>query len=339
MNLVKPLVEDGYEVRAFILKNDRLREELVNRNCEITEGDLRDEESIESAVKGCDVVIHMGAVMKKPHNMTENTYWNINATGTFSMVRTAIRAKTKRFIFASTDATYSPLNYNYLPIDEKHPQQAFSLYGVTKIVCENIVKGAWKEAGLPISIVRYGTVRAGDEVLMGWHARNLMNTLKKTATHPSSSVYVENVKEPWKLLESIMNSEDQLVIPRGPDFRSWRKHISDVRDSVQGTMLVLENDRAIGEDFNILGPSSVTWEQAVKYIAEKTGQSYIECKLDNYCEWEISTEKARRILGYKPKYDIYKMIDSALDYRNGKDIGVFCPTLGYGFATYNPLDQ
>jgi UDP-glucose 4-epimerase len=338
MNLISPLLADGYEVRAFILKNDRLREELVRRNCEIAEGDLQDEECIEKAVKGCDIVIHMGAVMIKPANMTEKTFWNINATGTFCMVRTAIREKVKRFIFASTDATYSPLNYQYLPIDEKHPQQSFSLYGVTKIVGENIVKGAWRETGLPITITRYGSVSAGDEVLMGWRVRNLMKNLKKTATHPGSSVYDENVKEPWKPLEDIMSSEDQLVIPRGPDFRSWRKHISDVRDSVQGTLLALKNDQAVGEDFNILGPNAVTWEQAVKYISEKTGKSFIECRLHNYCQWELSNEKAKKILGYRPQYDINKMVDSALDFQNGNDTGVFCPQLGYGFTVYNPFD-
>jgi len=337
MNLVKPLLAKGYEIRAFTLKNDSLKEKLKSMNCEIIEGNFLDEESIKKAVKGCDTILHTGAVMFKPADMTESTIWNINVTGTFQLVRSAIYEKVKRFIFISSDATYSPMNYHYLPIDEKHPQQPYSLYGLTKLVGENIVKEAWRETGLPITIIRYGTVYAGDEVLLGWRTRNLMSNLKKTATDPRSSVYDKSVKEPWKPLESTMNSEDQLVIPRGPDFRSWRKHISDVRDSVQGTLLVLENDEAIGEDFNILGPNPITWEQAVKYIAEKTDQSYIECRLNNYCEWELSNEKAKKILGYNPKYDIYKMIDSALDYRNGKDIGVFCPKLGYGLKPYNPL--
>ena len=119
-----------------------------------------------------------------------------------------------------------------------------------------------------------------------------------------------------------MENQNQLAIPRGAGGRTWLWKPCDVRDVVEGTILAMENPSSVGETFNIEGPRAVTWEEAVKYVAHRLGQSYLEVELPNIWHFETTIAKAQRLLGYRPRYDIYRMVDSALDMRAGKDIGV-----------------
>jgi nucleoside-diphosphate-sugar epimerase len=97
-------------------------------------------------------------------------------------------------------------------------------------------------------------------------------------------------------------------------------HYTHVSDVVQGIILAMESDAAPGEAFNILGPEATPRALAVKYIAEKTGQKYYEAHLDTMWDFECSIEKARRLLGYAPRFTTKMMIDDALAWR---DKGVF----------------
>jgi len=322
-NLIKRLLEKNYKIRAFVMENDPKIGKLKPFNIEIVYGNLLDFKSIKDAVNGVDGVIHLAAIMVKPKNMARSIYFDINVKGTFFLTEAANEyGKIEKFIFSSTDATYSALNPKYLPINEVHPRRPYFLYSLVKVLGEEIVLESFRENQLPVTILRLGSVMAGDEVLNLFRARVVIKFLKEDGIHPSSCMYVKGVKKPWELVEKIIENEEQLIIPLGLDGRSWRIHPTDVRDTVEGIILALESDAAIGEVFNILGPSAVTWEQAVKYIAKKTGEDYVKCKLPNYWEFEIDISKAKTILNYNPKYDIYKMVDSALAYQKGEDIGV-----------------
>ena len=70
-----------------------------------------------------------------------------------------------------------------------------------------------------------------------------------------------------------------------------------------------------GEAFNILGPEATSRAFAVKYIAKKTGQKYFEANLDTVWDFECSIDKARRMLGYEPKFTTKRLIDGALAWR------------------------
>ncbi|MDW7656197.1 MAG: NAD(P)-dependent oxidoreductase [Bacillota bacterium] len=335
-NLIKALTGKGYDLIAFAMKTDPQLVKLNNYDCEIAYGDLLDEESIIHAIHGVDIVLHLGALMVQPERMRESTYWNINVLGTFMFVRAAANAGVKRFIYGSSDAIYSPLNYKYLPIDEDHPKNPINTYSLTKLVGEEILYEASYETGMPVTALRFGSVMAGDEILNNFSVQKAVSILTNFATKPGTHFYREDIKKPWEPLSEFLSEPKKMIIPRAPDFRPWRSHFTDVRDVVAGVIIAMESDRAVGESFNILGPYASSWEQSVKYIAEKTGSDYYECEVHNYFEFELSIEKARHMLGYSPQYDIYKMIDTALDIRNGKSSDLILPMLGNNFEAYDP---
>lgn len=321
-NLVPALLKKGYEIRAFIMKNDPQKAKLKNFDVEIFEGCMWDTNDADKAVAGCDILIHLAAAMLIG-NLTERQFWDINVTSTFELARVAVRHKLSRIMLASTDATYTAWNYKYLPMDEKHPQEPFFIYGLTKQVCENIVNEARRESDIPTVIMRFVRVLACDEILRVYRVRDLYNKLRGYPANPHSIAYRPTQPEPWKQLDDLMEKcPDSLIIPLAKDLRSWREQYVDVRDLITGILLCLEKDEAINDVFNLTAPGAATWAQGVKYLSSKTGQPYIERIIENYWDYEVSYEKARRILGYKPQYDVTRMIDDALRFKNGEDIGV-----------------
>ena len=162
-------------------------------------------------------------------------------------------------------------------------------------------------------MVRYGTVLHRDEMLSVFHAKSVKGFLAGTAKNPSANCYRPDIAEPDLLVRDI--PDETLLIPYGPDGRSWRIHLTHAEDAAEGTVLALLSPDAAGEAFNILGPASTVREQAVKYIHEKTGIEYREVHLQTFWEFECSIEKARRILGYDPKYDTIRLVDDAVKWR------------------------
>jgi len=319
-NLVKKLQEDGMDVRGFVMADDPLRGKLEALGCEIFEGNMLCEEDIERAMAGCEYIIHLAALIGRPNAMSEREYWDINVTASFMLVRAAGRKGIKRFIFASTDSIYSASNPQYSPIDENHPQNPFFLYSLTKKAAEAAVLEGMNEFSMPAVILRFSYVMANSEVLDYFRASSVADTLKHL--HPMSMAYAPGQQDALERFQCLVNSPDALVVPKGPDLRSWRLHLVDVRDIVSGILLSLSGARATGEVFNLAGPHSTTWEQATKYISQKTGQPVTECVLDNYWGYEMNIQKAVNLLGFHPEYDIYRMIDDALAYKQGADTGV-----------------
>lgn len=315
--LVKRLLVDGNSVRAFVLRGDPLVNRLDGLQCKIIEGDLSNEEDVKKAVAGCDAILHMAAMMVKPDEMDETLFMEINVKSTWYLVRNALRENVKRFVYASSDCVYSSQSAVHLPMNEDMPKRPTFLYSLSKNIGELIVMEAYRESNhkLEAVITRFGSVVENDDILGCLSNRLIEYTLIHDAVCVDNNIYNHKTTNPIENFRDLNLPDGALINPIGPDGRSWRIHFTHIEDTVDGVMLALEKEEAVGEAFNIHSPSAITWEAAIKYIAEKTGQKYYDAQLENFWEFENNISKARKILGYNPKYDTYSMIDSAIEYR------------------------
>ena len=128
--------------------------------------------------------------------------------------------------------------------------------------------------------------------------------------------------EALKTLEGLWPGEDRLLIARMMAGRPYKKAIADVRDIVQGVIKATKSEACIGHALNI---SSVpfTWIEAVPYLSERIGMDYVEACLPTIpTHYELDLSRARDLIGYEPQYTIFRMIDDALAFQRGEDIGI-----------------
>lgn len=190
-HLIERLVRRGDEVRALVHYNSAnhwFNLEQVETEClravDVVTGDVTDVESVDRAVRGCDVVFHLAALIGIPYSyQAPRSYINVNVLGTATVAQACLNASVSRLVHVSTSEAYG--SAQYVPIDERHPLNAQSPYSATKIAADKLVESYWHSFGLPACIVRpfntYGPRQstraivptiitqalAGDEIVLG----------------------------------------------------------------------------------------------------------------------------------------------------------------------------
>jgi len=328
-NLAKRLSERGAKVRAFVLPDDPAEKTLTGLNVEIFYGDLRDEIAVEEAVEGCDAIAHCAAVMGLPKNMTPHTFFDINCRGSFNVFQAASEKadKIRRLVYLSSTSAYSVETTGPV-ITEDDTLTPPSLYGMTKIVNEAMLRTFRYQTGLKAVVLRPNFIMACDEILNGWRRPWVTGVLQRADER--YTCYVPGVAEPWKIVEEAVPDPETRVIPFGPGRRPWTWHVTDVRDTVHAVECALENEKAIGETFCIAGPKPARWDEVVKHLCKRLDEEYVEVDLPNLWHFEFDLTKAGNVLGYDPQYSPVRMIDDAIAFRNGKNIDVIPPAIAHG---------
>jgi len=157
-NLVTKLSKKGYHI--IILDNFSMgyEENLKDlKNVEVIKGDIRDKELVNKLVKKVEGIFHLAANVgniKSIENPNEDA--EINIIGTLNLLNAARDNKIKKFIFSSSSAIFGEVEY--LPLDEKHPAEPDSPYGVSKLAAEKHCLCYSKLYDLDIVCLRYFNV-------------------------------------------------------------------------------------------------------------------------------------------------------------------------------------
>jgi NAD dependent epimerase/dehydratase len=159
-HLVELVVQRGANVRALVRYNSRgtfgwLHDLApdVYRLLDIVCGDLRDADTILRAVKGCDVVFHLGAMISIPYSYVNPTEAvAINVDGTLNVLNACRFHGVERLVHTSTSETYGTAQY--VPIDEQHPLQGQSPYSASKIGADKLAESFFRSFDLPVTTVR-----------------------------------------------------------------------------------------------------------------------------------------------------------------------------------------
>jgi len=124
-HLTERCLELGYEVRAFVRYNSRndwgwLEESEYKNEFEVISGDIRDYDSVYNAMKGCNAVFHLAALIGIPYSyISPLAYIKTNIEGTYNILQSAKELETENILITSTSETYGTAQY--VPIDEGHP--------------------------------------------------------------------------------------------------------------------------------------------------------------------------------------------------------------------------
>jgi NAD dependent epimerase/dehydratase len=159
-HLTEALVRLGCEVRALVFYNSfnswgwldhsprEVREALDVFAC-----DIRDPHGVREATRGCDIVMHLAALIAIPYSYhSPDTYVDTNVKGTLNVVQAARDLGVEKVIHTSTSEVYGTARF--VPITEDHPLQAQSPYSATKIGADQIALSFYASFGTPVAVIR-----------------------------------------------------------------------------------------------------------------------------------------------------------------------------------------
>jgi NAD dependent epimerase/dehydratase len=284
-HLTEELVRQGYKVRAFVLYNsfnswgwlDQIADD-VKRKFEVFAGDIRDPYGVREAMKGCDSVLHLAALIAIPYSYhSPDTYVDTNIKGTLNVLQAARELGISRVVHTSTSEVYGTARF--VPITEQHPLQGQSPYSATKIAADQLAYSFFASFGLPVVIARpfntYGPRQS---------ARAVIPTI----------------------ITQIASGHRQIKLGAVSPTRDFNY----VQDTVAGFIAVLNSDRGLGEFVNFGSNFEISIGDTVQLIAE-TMNAKIEIitdetrlrPADSEVErlWADNT-KARELFGWQPAY-------------------------------------
>lgn len=195
-HLVEALVGAGANVRAFVRYNSRndygwLEESdpSIVENVEIFRGDLANPEAVNGAVKGCDSVFHVGALIPIPYSYRHpREFVAANVTGTLNVLEACRRAEVRRLVHTSSSEVYGTAQS--VPIDENHPLRAQSPYAATKIAGDQLALSFKDSFDTPVVIARpfntYGPRQSARAVIPTLITQAMAReTVELGSTHPT----------------------------------------------------------------------------------------------------------------------------------------------------------
>ncbi len=319
-NLAYQMKQRGYEIRGLVMPEDPQADKAARLDVEILEADIADAERVRAAVDGVDIVVHQAAQIPQGDSSAERML-DVNTRATLSLLEGALESSVKRFLFASTYQTYNPFVTRQVTFDEETPQKPVDIYALTKLLSEELCWSYMREYGMPVTILRYSSIKAANEVLgmlkPAWLNYFIEMTLAKNRIPWFGA---EHIAETKAIMSELLETPDAVCGVSDPTGEPWLLVVQDARDTVAGSLLALESDKAIGEAFNMTGPPPIPYTDAARALADATGRLYRDVKMPFFRGAQASTEKARAMLGYNPRYSFDKMVETALAYERGEPI-------------------
>ena len=157
-HLAELCVEKGFDVVAFDRYNSNnhwgwLENSEYIDKMQVILGDIRDYDSVSKAMKECNVVFHLAALIGIPYSyVSPLAYIRTNVEGTYNILEAAKNLKMNQILITSTSETYGTAQYT--PIDEEHPLVGQSPYSASKIAADQLSISYFRSFDLPVKIVR-----------------------------------------------------------------------------------------------------------------------------------------------------------------------------------------
>lgn len=158
-HLVEHLLQVGHQVRVFDNFANSSPDNLApwRADIELIEGDLRDQEAVQKAMTGVNVVLHQGALGSVPRSIDDPVTSNAaNAVGTLHVLVAARNADVRRVVCASSSSTYGPVET--LPQHEELPLRPLSPYAVSKVAGEQYTQVFAGVYGMSTIVLKYFNV-------------------------------------------------------------------------------------------------------------------------------------------------------------------------------------
>ncbi len=293
--VVATLGRRGFGVRALVHRTPVAGQDVVSIAGSIGEGD-----AVAEVVRGAEIVVQLATAKEDAA-----TFFDVSLRGTFNLLEACRREKVRQFILFGGDAALGIWFYPQpTPIDENHPRAAYPGYYAFSKVMEEVMSEQYAiQYGLPVTVLRSSWVFDGADLLN--HFSLLQNVRPSEKGHGFGDVS----DDVMRLVHAQQERVPVLIDRQGAPLR---RHIVHLDDVLQAFDRALDNPSALGQTFNIAGPSAFDYRVAATYLSEKMQVPTVDLYCPQYHSFEINITRARTVLGYAPENDFFRMADRAI---------------------------
>ncbi len=286
-NLSKELLSRGHEVNILDLSDQpaiRLSGALFHR------GTITHQDFVETAISGCEVVFHEAALTSVSESIENpEKFRKVNTWGTRNVLEVCRKHEVKKVILASSAAVYG--DEPTLPKSEESFIMPISPYAESKVQNEKDAKEYFEEYGLETVCLRYFNVYGQGQ----------------DPKSPYSGVIS-------KFMDCAMGETQPVIYGDGNQTRDF----VFVEDVVNANLLAMEKKGIGGEIFNIATGKETSvlglWEEILALSEFQCEPEFVPAREGDILRSVASIEKARKILGYEPKYSIKEGLEKTMEW-------------------------
>lgn len=300
-HMVRMLAKQGYNPVVFDNLSKGHREAVANYPFEL--GDLGDKARLTEVFKkyGIEAVMHFAAFAEVGESVKEpSKYYHNNVAKVLDLLDALVENDIKYFVFSSTAATFGePVRPK---IDESHPQNPINPYGNTKLMVEKILADFDTAYGLKATALRYFNASGADDSGEIGESHNpethLIPIVLQAAAGKRASIKMFGTDYPT------------------PDGTCVRDYVH-VNDLARAHILALEKmfKDNVSERFNLGSGNGFSVAEIVKEAKRITGIDFTVEKAPRRdgdpAVLVADSAKAERILGWKPQYNLTRIIETA----------------------------
>jgi UDP-glucose 4-epimerase len=275
-NLVRALLERGDDVRVLDNFSTGQRTNLDDLDVEIVEGELRSYERVHNAVRGTEIVFHLGALGSVPRSVQDPlTSGAVNVEGTLNVMLAARDEGIRRAVFASSSSIYG--NQPELPLRESMAPDPISPYGVAKLAAERYC-------------VSFSRVYSFETVVLRYF--NVFGPRQDPTSQYAAVVPL--------FITAVAAGEPVTIFDDGGQSRDF----TYVDNVVAANLLAADAEGVSGQIFNISAGSPVTVNELAETIGRLLGRPverrYLPPRPGDLRDSWADVSKSRRSLGYEP---------------------------------------
>jgi nucleoside-diphosphate-sugar epimerase len=291
---------DAFTVRA--LTHNRALES--HPRVENMRGSIEHREVVEKAMDGITHVLHLATVKETPQQIMD-----VAVKGLFWILESCRVSPTfKQFIMVGGDAGMGHFVYPHpIPVTETQKHSAYQgCYALSKVLEEVMLEQYYVQYDLNGCCLRAPWIMEkddfkyqlsfGEDVFGGPRWRDLVGEERADEYIRTGAVPV-------------------MFDPKG---KPVQRNFVHVEDLVSALLLALDHPKAKQQLFNICMDEPVDYGAMGKYLNETRALPMVEIKTEYHSTW-LDNAKAKFLLGWRPEYDLKKMIDAAFDYVRAED--------------------
>lgn len=286
---------DSFTIRA-LCHNRALKPHERIQN---VHGSIEHREVVEKAMEGVSHVLHLATCKETPDQIMD-----VAVRGLFWLLETCRTSPTfQQFILIGGDAGVGHFVYPHpIPVTETQKHSAYpGCYALSKVLEEVMLEQYYIQYNLNGCCLRAPWIMEkddfkyqlsfGEDVFGGPRWRDLVGAAQ-------ADEYMRTQTVPIML---------------DPDGQPVKRNFVHVDDLVSAILLAIDHPKARQQLFNISMDEPVDYREMGKYLHETRALPTVEIKTDYHSTW-LDNTKAKLLLGWRPEYDLKKLIDYAWEY-------------------------